>query len=207
MTNPPQGSDQPGGEGSPAPSQQPSGQSSQPTTPLWTPAYGQPAPQQQPHAPPPGHYGAGPYGAPTQGQSPYGQAPYGPAPYGHAGGQPSDGAPGQLYGPPFATPARKSHVGLIIGVTAGVVAVIAVAAVLALTLGGTVLDKSAVERDVAKQFEQREGVALDLRCADDMKVTKGSHYECRGTTADGEHVTLRITITDEQNPAYTWTEP
>jgi hypothetical protein len=109
--------------------------------------------------------------------------------------------------PPFATPARKSHVGLIIGVTAGVVAVIAVAAVLALTLGGTVLDKSAVERDVATQFEQREGVALDLRCADDMKVSKGSHYECRGTTADGEHVTLRITITDEQNPAYTWTEP
>jgi hypothetical protein len=104
-------------------------------------------------------------------------------------------------------PPQKSRVGLIALVTSGIVALIALAVVLALTLGGTVLDRGAVQRDVARQFQEREGVAVDLSCAQDMKVTEGASYDCRGTTAQGEQVRLRITITDEQTPAYTWTEP
>jgi hypothetical protein len=74
-------------------------------------------------------------------------------------------------------------------------------------LGGTVLDRAAVERDVAQQFQQREGVAIDLSCAEEMKVREGATYDCTGTTADGEDVSLRIAITDEDSAAYTWTEP
>ena len=45
----------------------------------------------------------------------------------------------------------------------------------------------AVERDVAAQFEQREGVAIDLNCADDSRST-GRELRCTGVTADGEEV-------------------
>jgi hypothetical protein len=70
-----------------------------------------------------------------------------------------------------------------------------------------VLDRRAVERDVSAQFEQREGVAVDLDCTEGMKVRTGASYECTGVTDDEESVTLRITITDEKSAAYTWTEP
>jgi hypothetical protein len=40
-----------------------------------------------------------------------------------------------------------------------------------------------------------------------MKVKAGATYTCRGKTADGESVTLKLTITDEKTAAYTWTEP
>ena len=66
---------------------------------------------------------------------------------------------------------------------------------------------AAVERDVAAQFQEREGVSVELDCGDDMEVIEGATYECDGTTADGESVTLRIAITDEKSAAYTWTEP
>jgi hypothetical protein len=92
-------------------------------------------------------------------------------------------------------------------VTAGLLVLIAGAVVLALSLSSTVLDRNAVERDVAAQFEEREGVAIDLDCAEEMKVESGATYECTGTTADGEDVALRIAITDEDTAAYTWTEP
>jgi hypothetical protein len=98
-------------------------------------------------------------------------------------------------------------VGLIAAVTAGILVLIAVVVVLALSLSSTVLDRNAVERDIAAQFEQREGVAVDLSCAEEMKVNEGETYDCTGTTADGEDVTLQITITDEDSAAYTWTEP
>ena len=84
---------------------------------------------------------------------------------------------------------------------------IAVVVVLVMSLQSTVLDPAAVERDVAAQFQEREGVSIELDCGDDMEVTEGATYECSGTTADGESVTLRIAITDEQSAAYTWTEP
>jgi hypothetical protein len=96
---------------------------------------------------------------------------------------------------------------LIAAVTAGALLLIAAVVVLAISQSSTVLDRSAVEADVAAQFEEREGVAIDLTCAEEMKVEADATYECTGTTADGEDVTLRIAITDEDAAAYTWTEP
>ena len=69
-----------------------------------------------------------------------------------------------------------------------------------------VLDPAAVERDIAAQFEQREGVAVELSCAEEMVLEIGASYSCTGTTAGGEDITLRITITGENPAAYTWSE-
>ena len=79
---------------------------------------------------------------------------------------------------------------------------------LPILLGSTKLDSGATARDVAQQFEEREGVAVDLSCDDDMDVENGATYACDGTTADGEDVTLTITITDADAdpPTYTWSE-
>jgi hypothetical protein len=98
-------------------------------------------------------------------------------------------------------------VGLIVGLTAVVLVVIAGVVVLVMTLQSRVLDASSAERDVAAQFEQREGVAIDLTCPGDMKVTAGATYTCTGETAAGESVTLKLTITNARTAAYTWTEP
>lgn len=81
------------------------------------------------------------------------------------------------------------------------------AVALVLAMQSTVLDRTAVERDVAAQFQEREGVAVELRCEDEMEVDAGAVYECAGTTAQEEEVTLRIDVTDESSAAYTWTEP
>lgn len=163
----------------------------------------QPAPTferpQQPAASWPGP--SQPYGPP--GPSAPGATPHGPQPYGpQAVGQPPHGP--QPYGQP---PAPRSRVGLIVAVTAVVLVVIAGVVVLVLALQSTVLDRAAVERDVAAQFEEREGVAIDLVCEDEMQVDSGSTYECTGVTADDEEVTLQIRIEDESSAAYTWTEP
>jgi Domain of unknown function (DUF4333) len=208
MTNPPQGDDE-RGEGSPEPYDPdrhatrpvPSYERPQQPSPPYTPPapqqpYGQPYPS-QPYGPPqpPGRYGQPPqYGPPQYGTPQYGTPQYGPPPY---------GAP--AYGQP--APPKKSRVGLIAAVTAALLVLIAGVVVLALSLSSTVLDRNAVERDVAAQFEEREGVAIDLDCAEEMKVESGATYDCTGTTADGEDVTLRIAITDEDAAAYTWTEP
>jgi len=98
-------------------------------------------------------------------------------------------------------------VGLIAAVTGITLLVIAGIVVLVMALQSTVLDPASVERDVAAQFEEREGVAIELDCADEMTVDPGSTYECTGTTADDEDVTLQIRIEDEDSAAYTWTEP
>ena len=73
--------------------------------------------------------------------------------------------------------------------------------------GSTVLDQGAVERDVAAQFQEREGVGIQLTCPADMEVSADATYECTGKTDRGEDVTLQIAITDEESGAYTWTEP
>jgi hypothetical protein len=141
-----------------------------------------------------------PYGPAQPG---YGQPqPYGQQPY----GQPGSGAPGPA---PYwqQPPAQKSRVGLIAAVTAIIVLAIAGVVVLVMALQTTVLDRAAVERDVAVQFEEREGVAVELTCEDEMTVDPGATYECTGITADDEHVTLQIRIEDEDSAAYTWTEP
>jgi hypothetical protein len=177
-----------------------------------------PAPQwgqNPPYGPPPQPYGQPPqYGAAQYGQPPYGPPPYGPPPeYGQTQsyGQPPQyapyGVPGQQFGPPPAAPAPKSRVGLIAILTGVALLVIAGVVVLVLSLRSTVLDAASAERDVAAQFEQREGVAIDLNCPDDMTVRTGATYTCTGKTADGESVTLELTITNAKTAAYTWTEP
>jgi hypothetical protein len=157
-------------------------------------------PRSQPYGPPYGQPGNGAPGQPPYGpQPPYGQPQqYGPAPY---------GAPGQPYGQPAGAPPQKSRVGLIAAVTGITLLVIAGIVVLVMALQSTVLDRAAVERDVAAQFEEREGVAIDLSCEDEMPVDPGATYECSGVTADDEEVTLQIRIEDEDSAAYTWTEP
>ena len=72
-------------------------------------------------------------------------------------------------------------------------------------LGGTRLDPEAVQRDVAQQFEETEGVALDLTCDQDMTVEPGRSYQCEGRTADDERVTVTIRVTDDEG-AYTWSD-
>jgi len=115
-------------------------------------------------------------------QPPYGQQPY---------GQPT-----------------KSKTGLIVGLVVLGVVIIAAAILLPILLSSTKLDPAATARDVSQQFEQREGVAVDLTCPDDMKVESGATYKCTGTTDDGEDVTLTITISDAKAdpPTYTWSE-
>jgi hypothetical protein len=219
MTNPPQGSDDraagPGGQQpdpdryptQPTPSyerpQSPPGYG-RPAQPSWPP-YTQPAPQPHGHqvpAPPPYVAPAHPYGQPPQYGAPHqGPPPYGPPQY----GAPPYGPPGPGYGRP---PAQKSHVGLIAAVTGGILVLIAGVVVLVMALQSTVLDRAAVERDVAAQFEDREGVAIELSCADEMEIESGAEYACTGTTADGEDVTLAIQIADPEDDAdYYWTEP
>lgn len=184
----------------PGPGQSPSGRPRPYGPPPGSPPPGYGQPSQQPWSPPygqPGYGAPGPYGPPQYGQSPYGPSSYGPPAYG-----PQHGAPGQAYGPP-----QKSKVGLIAGLTGLALLLIAGVVVTIVAMRSTVLDPVAVERDVAAQFEQREGVAIDLTCADEMEVDEGDSYRCTGVTADGEEVTLQITITDEETAAYTWTEP
>jgi hypothetical protein len=224
MTNPPQDSDAQDGDRRPGPDEptatgasrvDPDQFATQPTPTVEpTPAYGQNPPYGQ-NAP----YGPPGYGRPQS--PPYGQTPppqYGaPQPYGQPA-QPGYGQPQPQYGTPqygtpqypagqYGPPAEKSKVGLIALVTGGVLVLIAVVVVLLMSLQSTVLDPAAVERDVAAQFQEREGVSIELECGDDMEVTEGATYECSGTTGDGESVTLRIAITDEQSAGYTWTEP
>jgi hypothetical protein len=180
MTNPPQG---PYGQ----PGQQPGQPYGQPG--YGQPGYGQPA---QPG------YGQP---APQYGQPAYGQ----PAPQYGAPGQYGAG-PGQ-YGPGYGAPAKKSKAPLIAGLV-GLLVLVVVAVLLFVFLGGsTVLDPAAVERDVSAQFQEREGVPVQLDCPDDMEVSANATYECSGTTERGEQVTLQIAITDEESAAYTWTEP
>jgi hypothetical protein len=109
---------------------------------------------------------------------------------------------------PEETPAQKSSARVALAVAGGVVLMLTlVVMVLVMTLGPTVLDRVAVERDVAVQFEELEGVAIDLDCPAEMRVESGAEFTCTGTTAEGEEVALAIRITDPPDDAeYTWTE-
>ena len=186
MTNPPYG--QPGQPG------QPYGQPAQPG--YGQPGYGQPA--QPAYGQPAPQYGQPGYGQPAQ--PAYGQPAYGqPA-------APQYGAPGQ-YGGGYGQPAKKSKAGLIAGLVVLLVLVVGAVLLFVFLGGSTVLDQGAVERDVAAQFQVREGVAVELTCPADMEVSSGATYECTGQTERGEDVTIQIAITDEASAAYTWTEP
>ncbi|MDK3254891.1 DUF4333 domain-containing protein [Blastococcus capsensis] len=229
MTNPPHGDAEPDGSPVPGPGGRPPGAGQPPagSPPYGAPAWGQhpwPQPGAAPGGPPFGAtqpYGQLPADFGPRGQLPlpprgqqygqrqqYGQPPAGfgpPVPPGGAPyGVPGYGAPG--HGGPWQAPARRRiRASLFAALTA--LAVLIGIAVLALSTGPTVLSRAAVEQDVAAQFERREGVAVDLQCAQEMAVEEGSTYECTGVTADDEQVTLQIEITDEDGAHYTWTEP
>jgi hypothetical protein len=185
--------------------------------------YGQPSPPQQygQQQYPPQQYGQPPYGQqqypPQQyGQPPYGQQQYPPQQYPPQQYAQPPYAQQHYYGQPYGSvpypqaghgePPKKRRTGLIAGLVAVVVVVAAAVVVLSLSLGTRVLNRSAVQRDVAAQFEEREGVRIDLQCGNGMKLTTGATYTCRGTTADGEKVTLRIRVTDAKQARYAWSE-
>ncbi len=203
MTFPPQGSDEHEAGARPEPGAPGTGPDRFPTVPAPQP-YGQGPPYPSPQYGAP-QYGAPQYGPPQYGAPQYGAPQYGPPQYGPpAYPAPQYGAP--PFGPPAGAPATKSKVGLIVALTAVAVALIAAGVVLVMSLQSTVLDPAAVERDVAAQFEQLEGVAIDLSCPEEMTIESGAEYSCTGTTAAGEEIELAIQIGDELNGDYTWTE-
>ncbi|MGY1985588.1 DUF4333 domain-containing protein [Blastococcus sp. SYSU DS0669] len=156
--------------------------------PGWQPSSQGPGPAPHPASPPPGAPG-------------YGGAAYGPPAHVAPGSEgPGHGSSAQ---PP---PDGRRRATLLLLLAAVVLAVVAGVALLATATGPVVLSRSAVERDVAAQFEQREGVAVDLDCDQEMRVETGARYECTGVTADDEEVTLRIEITDADDARYTWSE-
>jgi hypothetical protein len=202
MSTPPTGEDpqwRPAPDESPTKPQQPPGQGAPERAVPWgAPGSGQPSwtpPGQQPsYGPRPAPQPA--YGPPTQ------QPPYGPP----SGQQPAYGPPaGWQPGPPPKPPRDRKRTWLIAALVAVALLIAAGVALLVYVLSSTILDRAAVEEAVSTQFEQREGVALDLECKRRMIVRPGADYECEGTTADGEEVEIRIEITDE-NGAYTWAE-
>ena len=83
-----------------------------------------------------------------------------------------------------------------------------VTALLLLARGGgdRVLSRSAVERDVAQQFAQRQGVPVTLTCKDTMTLVAGGTYHCSGLTGEGEQVTVTIRVTDPKAATYTWSD-
>ena len=104
-------------------------------------------------------------------------------------------------------PCRSRRPRLLVTIAATALAAAGLAVVLLdpTLFGGTVLDRHAVERDVAGQFQQREGVAVTLVCPQDMALVRGRSYRCAGATATGEHVTVRIVVSSTTPAAYTWT--
>jgi hypothetical protein len=66
------------------------------------------------------------------------------------------------------------------------------------------LDGGTVERDVAAEFEERDGVGLELDCPEDMPVASGEVHLCHGTTSDGAQVTVGIQISDDLDGSYEW---
>jgi hypothetical protein len=107
-----------------------------------------------------------------------------------------------------ATPPSQSRRPLLL--TAIGVGVLALASLLVVLLdptlfGDIVLDRGAVQHDVAAQFQQREGVAVILHCPSTMAVVVGRSYRCTGTTASGEIVPVRVVVTRTAPAAYSWT--
>jgi Domain of unknown function (DUF4333) len=191
----------------------------------WGPPSGGPGPGGGWGAPPGGPYGQHPapggygqpggwgppsqHGAPGQHGSPYGQpGSYGaPGPYGGQYGAPTGyEQPAQYggWGQPPQPVRRRRRFGKVFWLLVFAL-VLGLAVTLPARLGGTRLDPQAVERDVAAQYQQREGVGIDVRCDQPMTVQDGRTYTCDGTTADDRQVTLTITITSADGD-YTWSD-
>lgn len=98
----------------------------------------------------------------------------------------------------------------------GLVLALAVAAVLAVGLVLLVvrelprgLDPAAVEREVAAEYEERTGVAVEVRCPEEMPENSGEVQPCEGARPDGEVVYIEIQIADpgEDVDYHWWTPP
>ena len=181
--------------------------------PQWRPAPDESptTPQQQPGEGAPER--AVTWGAPGSAQPSYGPPP-GPQPaywqqpaYGPPSGQQTGYAPpsGWQPGAPPKPPRDRKRTALIVALVVVGLLIAAGVALLVYVLSSTRLDPAAVERDVAAQFEERNGVSLDLECKHRMIVRPRADYDCDGTTADGEEITIEIRITDSDG-AYTWAE-
>lgn len=156
------------------------------------PRYGQPS----------GYHPPAGYGQPDQ----YGQSPR----HGHPDdwGPLPEQAPGRLgssggWGGPARPARRPSRLPKLLALAALALLLVFAAVALAPLLGSTRLDPAAVERAVADQFEDREGVALELSCEEELPIVDGATYSCSGRTADGEPVTVTIALTGEEGD-YTW---
>ncbi|SOC49401.1 protein of unknown function [Blastococcus aggregatus] len=104
-----------------------------------------------------------------------------------------------------SAPKRRSRAPFYGGVLLiGLLVLVALALSRWLGLGPTLLDPGRVERDVAEQFEERYGVGIDIDCPYGLEVVEGESYECDAETDDREDVEIVITITDEDDAAYTW---
>ncbi|MBN1092681.1 DUF4333 domain-containing protein [Blastococcus sp. TML/M2B] len=120
-----------------------------------------------------------------------------------AGGGTAD--PDLAHEPAAAARQRRSRGRFYGGVLViGLLVVLALALSRWLGLGPTLLDPDRVERDVATQFEERYDVGVDIDCPHGMEVVEGRDYECDAETDDHEDLELVITITDEDDAAYTW---
>lgn len=70
------------------------------------------------------------------------------------------------------------------------------------------LDRAAVEREVAAEYEERIGTAVEVRCPEDMPVASGEVYPCEGTRTDGDVVYIEIQIADPGGERdYNWWTP
>jgi hypothetical protein len=102
-------------------------------------------------------------------------------------------------------PTRRSRLPFYGGVLViGLLVVLALVLSRWLGLGPTLLEPGQVERDVATQFEERYDVGVDLDCPHGMEVVEGREYECDAETDDHEDLEIVLTITDEEQVAYTW---
>lgn len=68
------------------------------------------------------------------------------------------------------------------------------------------LSTSAVERDVAEQFQQEQGFSVKLTCTDTTRLVDGGTYHCSGGSGEGESGTVTIRMTDPQAATYPWTD-
>jgi hypothetical protein len=137
-----------------------------------------------PGPPPPPPYGQQPQG--PYGQQPYGQPPQGPYP------QQPYGQPGNPYPPPapppgyYAPPPKKTRWGLIIGLGAGALAVLAIAAVVGLAIlgKGTVTATDVKEGDCLSEIPD-SGRVLTVQTVDCNESHAGEVYAVL-TMPDGD---------------------
>ncbi|WP_040339345.1 DUF4333 domain-containing protein [Candidatus Blastococcus massiliensis] len=105
--------------------------------------------------------------------------------------------------PPAAPPRARRRLRPLYGWLLVAVVVAGLAVARWAGLGPTFLDRARVESDIAEQFEERYEIGVDVDCPRGMGVIEGREYECEAVT-DDEELTLVLTITDEEPPAYVW---